>query len=173
LIAASATFGCGPAQTPSPTPANTEPPANSARAHAAEARPQIRWTRFDEVKAWSPVSTRPFTSRGHGAGRYTVEVVVDAESRALYAALLPGTTLPDGSVLVALHHDPKLGRPGPIYVMEKIGGAWEFLVVTADGKLERRGELELCRRCHAEAVSDHVFGLPVIARPSPDAGTGS
>lgn len=129
-----------------------------------------RWTRFDEARGWPAANARPFTSRGHGAGRYSVDVRVDASSRDAYVTLLPGTALADGALLAAFHHDPKRGQPGPIYVMEKLGGAWRFSVVGADGKLERSGELELCQRCHAEAVSDQVFGLPASARPALDGG---
>lgn len=38
------------------------------------------------------------------------------------------------------------------------GGDWEFLVVAPDGRIEERGPLALCSRCHAEAPHDHVFG---------------
>ncbi len=89
-----------------------------------------------------------------------MDVRVNPESRDAYIALLPGTTLADGTLIAAFHHDPRRGRPGPVYVMEKSGGAWRFSIVSPEGMVEQSGELELCRRCHAEAVSDHVFGLP-------------
>lgn len=36
--------------------------------------------------------------------------------------------------------------------------AWEFLVIAPDGKVEERGAIETCARCHAEAPHDGVFG---------------
>jgi hypothetical protein len=44
------------------------------------------------------------------------------------------------------------------------GGDWEFVVLDAAGRLEDRGKLALCARCHAEATADWVFGLPAEAR---------
>jgi hypothetical protein len=38
------------------------------------------------------------------------------------------------------------------------GGDWEYLVVTPAGRVEQRGILPLCARCHADAPHDHLFG---------------
>jgi hypothetical protein len=122
------------------------------------------------VRSWGALNSRPFPSRGHAGGRYLVDVHVNPQSRADYLALLPETVLPPGVLIAAFHHDPVRGRPGPSYVMEKLDGGWSFSVIAADGTIERQGEIELCRRCHAEAPYDFVFGLPATARPSVDAG---
>jgi hypothetical protein len=48
-------------------------------------------------------------------------------------------------------------------------GSWEFLVATPEGALLPSSPL--CRRCHAEAPSDYVFGLPYdLSGASRDAG---
>lgn len=113
---------------------------------------------------------RPFASRGHGAARWLVDVRVSPSSRAAYLALLPGTALPDGTLLAAFHHDPGRGRPGPIYVMEKEPGGWQYTIVDPEGSIRRRGGIELCARCHAEAVAYRVFGLSEPIRSGLDAG---
>jgi hypothetical protein len=138
---------------------------------AAPARPDggARWTRLDEVAAWPTVYPHPFASLGHASVRYTIDVRVDSTARDRYAALLPGTVLPKGTLIAAFHHDPERGQRGPIYVMEKTGSGWEFSIVDADGRVRQRGALELCARCHAEAVADQVFGLPAKDRAAPDA----
>jgi hypothetical protein len=38
------------------------------------------------------------------------------------------------------------------------GGDWEYLVLDATGRIEQRGRLALCARCHADAPHDHLFG---------------
>lgn len=37
-------------------------------------------------------------------------------------------------------------------------GDWEYFVIGADQKVEERGRLGLCARCHADAPHDHLFG---------------
>jgi hypothetical protein len=61
--------------------------------------------------------------------------------------------------------------PGPTFAMAKRdpgffpqGGDWEYIVLGADGRLEDRGKLALCARCHAEGNADRVFGLPPEGR---------
>ncbi len=83
-----------------------------------------------------------------------MEVRVSPESRDAYLSLRPGVTLPDGAVVAALHHD------GPIYLMEKRDGRWTFHILGDDGRPTEHGPLALCARCHAEAQTDMLFGLP-------------
>ena len=89
-----------------------------------------------------------------------IEVRVSPEIRSLYAELLPGTVFPRATLIAAFHHDPARGRPGPIYIMEKGDAGWQRLVVDPDGRRRAEAELDLCGRCHAEAIADQVFGLP-------------
>jgi len=39
-------------------------------------------------------------------------------------------------------------------------GDWEFLVLDQDLRIEARGPMPLCARCHAAAPSDFLFGPP-------------
>jgi hypothetical protein len=89
-----------------------------------------------------------------------MEIRVSPDSREAYRALRPGVTLPDGTVVAALHRDVDSTRPGPVYVMEKQNGSWSFQVLGADGRPAEHGPLTLCARCHAEAPADMLFGLP-------------
>lgn len=122
------------------------------------------------MRRWPTSNPQPFASRGHGAARYTIDVRVDEIARPVYQALLPGTVFADGTVIAAFHHDPEHGRTGPIYVMEKVEGRWRYSIVGSDGRQRQQSSLELCARCHAEAVSDHVFGLPEKVRAAADGG---
>jgi hypothetical protein len=169
LIAALSAPACGSARN-APAPDATEPPAEQARVPLRPAPMKRRWARLEEVLGWPALNARAFTSRGHAGARYVVDIHVDPANRADYLALLPNAALRSGTLIAAVHHDPVRGRSGPIYVMEKVGADWTFSVVSPGGTTERRGEIELCRRCHAEAPQDFVFGLPASARPAADAG---
>ncbi|MCA9597960.1 MAG: hypothetical protein KC776_31830 [Myxococcales bacterium] len=137
---------------------------------AAKPRPVVRWSALDDAESWPSVNDEPFTSRGHAGGRWTLSVRVSPNAREAYAALRPGAVMPEGAVIAAFHQDATRGKPGPIYVMEKKGGDWRFSRVRADGRVQE-GSVALCARCHAEAVADHLFGLP--RGESPKAGDGS
>jgi hypothetical protein len=84
-----------------------------------------------------------------------------------YPLLGPGRVLPPGSVLVEAHYPAGTSEPAAIFAMVKHppgydsdGGDWEYLVLTSDGKATHRGRLPLCKRCHADAPHDHLFGGP-------------
>ena len=104
-------------------------------------------------------------------------VRVSPESREAYRALVRGARLPDGTTVAKFHFERESGAPGPVYAMHKNGGAWNFLVASSEGQLEQRGDLDLCRRCHAEAVADSLFGppgrFPAPRLPSADGGDPS
>jgi len=154
-----AAFACGG---PEPKPARA-PAAALRTTSPAPQKPPAVWARFAELAAWEPVTKSPIASRGHAAGNWELEVRVNPESRDAYLALRPGTSLPDGSVVVASHRDIDRGQNGPIYVMEKKTGHWSFQVLSPEGRPSEHGPLTLCARCHAEAAADMLFGLP---RPS-------
>lgn len=121
------------------------------------------WPRFSEVRSWPPAS-EPFTNRGHaGAGPVAV-VRVSPEARDSYAHLVRDSALPDDSV-VALFHLEADQRPRQVYVMQKIAGAWHFLVLDPHGVvLTPAGSTgqatQACPGCHADAVADSLFGVP-------------
>ncbi|HEX5099993.1 MAG TPA: hypothetical protein VFV94_10860 [Polyangiaceae bacterium] len=68
------------------------------------------------------------------------------------------SVLPDGSV-VALFHSDRAGKAGPVYVMEKQGGAWTYRALTAQGVM-LEGAAARCQGCHQSAVGDELFGVP-------------
>lgn len=114
---------------------------------------------------------KPFLSRGHFAGRWTAEVAANALAAPLYAELAPSTKFTVGSVLVKKHALASSSAPGPTFALVKReagffpeGGDWEYVALDAEGRVEDRGRLALCARCHAEASADWVFGLPPEAR---------
>ena len=109
----------------------------------------------------------PFVSRGHFAGRWTAQIAVNEIASPVYTQLAPSSRFAVGSVLVKKHALAAASAPGPTFAMTKRepgfypeGGDWEYLVLDAEGRLEDRGKLALCARCHAEANADWVFGPP-------------
>jgi hypothetical protein len=128
---------------------------------SAHPPPPRRWNRYEEVLSWPPAPEKPFPSLGHFSARYSAVVHVDASARDGYLNLVAGSLLPVGATVAELHTDPRTGQPGPLLAMHKIAAnRWEYLVVDALGRIEERGELPLCQRCHADGVADHLFGLP-------------
>jgi hypothetical protein len=117
---------------------------------------------------------KQFLSRGHFAGRWTAEIAVNDTAMQLYTNLAASSRFGVGSVLVKKHASTSSRAPGPTFAMAKRdagffpeGGDWEYIVLAADGRLEDRGKLALCARCHAEGNADRVFGLPQEAREPP------
>ena len=112
-----------------------------------------------------------FPNVGHvGAGALGV-VRTNPEAHSAYEHLVRDTELPDGTV-VALFHERAPGVPGPVYVMEKARGVWQFETCRPDGSdLEPdepgRSTTVGCRRCHSEGVADDLFGVPRTASPGP------
>jgi hypothetical protein len=118
-------------------------------------------------------SVRPigkaFVSKGHFAGRWNAEVAVNDIARPTYTNLGGSSRFAVGSLLVKKH--ATASALGPIFAMAKRdpgffpeGSDWEYVVIDATGRLEERGKLPLCARCHAEGNADAVFGLPLDAR---------
>lgn len=155
--------GCGHRGAPNhyPGASNAVPRAESPRPRSVSPAPAQRWDRYEEVLSWPPAQQELFPSLGHLSARYSAIVRVDAAARDPYLKLVRGSVLPVGSIVAELHTDPRTGRRGPLFAMHKLGGGqWEYIVVDAQGLLEERGNLPLCRRCHADGVADQLFGLP-------------
>jgi hypothetical protein len=126
------------------------------------------FTRFAEIESLAQVSK---LRSGHPVGNLAGVVKVDAKASG-YGQRGRGAFPPGALVVEALGPDPD-GPPTLFYVMEKretgffpLGGDWQYSVVTAAGKLEADGKLELCARCHAEAPRDYLFEYGA-ARPTP------
>jgi len=123
-----------------------------------------------DVSSAQPLG-RAFVSRGHFAGRWTAVIAVNETALPTYTHLARSSRFASGSLLVKRHTSTSSAAPGPTFAMAKRdagfyadGGDWEFVVLDAAGRLEDRGKLALCARCHAEATADWVFGLPAEAR---------
>ena len=106
-----------------------------------------------------------FWSRGHGTGHWQSEARVNGGTEQAMASLVrPTDSMPVGSLLVQNHsqNGTKLGyfamkKREPGYFSE--GGDWEYVVVSRDGRVESRGKIESCARCHAQAPVDYLFRL--------------
>lgn len=92
---------------------------------------------------------------------------VSPGARSAYANWVRGQRMPPRTVIAMFHW--LRDQRGPVYVMSKrASGAWRFLVLAPDGHVLHE-PTALCRRCHAEAPADDVFG-PVRGGESPRAG---
>ncbi len=121
------------------------------------------WPRFAEVASWPRVG-EPFANTGHAGAGALAEVRVNPEARAAYEHLVKDSELKDGTLVALFHEQP--GGAGPVYVMEKVGGAWLFMTCRPDGTDLEPAEptqgtrAHGCRGCHSEGVADWLFGPP-------------
>jgi hypothetical protein len=102
----------------------------------------------------------------HFTGELEAEVRIDAAASP-YPVLGPDTVLAPGAALVELHYAAGASDPSSLFAMEKRatgydidGGDWEYFILTPAGRTTHRGPLPLCKRCHADAPHDHLFGGP-------------
>jgi hypothetical protein len=133
-----------------------------ATASAAPPRRDERWDVDGQLRLLEPVTKRARSE--HRGGDFEGEVLtakgVPYPPRGA-STIPPATTLVErlfaagGSQAVALLVMVKQS-PG----FDPEGGDWEYLVVSPQGRVEDRGKLAPCARCHAEAPRDHLFGGP-------------
>ena len=140
---------CAPA--PRPAPAPIKPPA-------APPKQVEYWPRFDESQRWPTSADDWFISEGHYAGTSEARVHVTEEALEQYRRHSRGSTFGPGTTIVMFHRKRSNRTPGPVHAMIRGPNTWEYLLLGADGRIEQRGDLPLCHRCHSEAVSDSVFG---------------
>ena len=165
MILAASILGCAPKADPIAPGISTVTEAPSASSRKVASSANSRWEHFDALKSWPVLSSDPFVST-HLDGRHRAAVRTNDVARDAYLALLPGKEMPLGSIVVELLHDSESGRAGPAFTMQKLApGRWQYAVVEQDGTV-LTSATTLCRRCHAEAVSDQLFGLPDAARPT-------
>jgi len=138
-----------------PPPPHAPPPAPPPPAPVA-------WSRFAEIGGW-PLAAEPFINSGHRGSGDEARVRVSPEARSTYLELVRDSVMPDGSV-VALFHADRSGKAGPVYVMEKEGGAWTYRALTAQGVIIEGGAAR-CQGCHQGGVGDELFGLPRPLEP--------
>lgn len=147
---------CARPPEPAPLPAKPALPPKA---------PAPIWSDFEASREW-PISTEHwFVSRGHYGGTSEALVRVSPAAIERYRQHTPGAKLEPGTVLVMLHRSRTTGKRGPVHVMQRESSDWTYLLLEPDGRIVRRGALPLCARCHAEAVSDSVFGPPHEAGP--------
>lgn len=111
------------------------------------------------------VNKARFTSNGHAAGRWDVDVYANEPARAALASR--ARDVPVGAVVVAEHFEKAgAGGAGPVMVMEKRAkgyapehGDWRWTVVGAAGQLVKDGVVESCVGCHDDAPMDGMFPL--------------
>lgn len=134
--------------------ASAPEPTSASTARTSQA-PAEAWDGYADVLRLPLVTPAPFTSRGHLPAQ-SVDVRANEAARAPYAALVSDTVFPDGSQLAELSNNAS----GSGYLMRKNAGVWSYFELDPRGTLLASGPLPLCAGCHAQAASDHVFGLP-------------
>lgn len=115
-----------------------------------------RWERADELSSLRKVGPRSPSS--HLTGDLESEVLVN-EAAGAYPVLGPNRRLPTGALLVQALGKPGSGETLTLFVMAKQPDGWDFLILEPNGDVVKRGD-PLCRRCHAEAPHDFLFGAP-------------
>lgn len=144
--------------------------APSPRAATSAAATSEPWEHAAALPALLSIDDRVLPSRGHNPPYWSGHVKVNAALDAAYRALGPESRVAAGSIVIEEHKDSE-GKPAPTYAMVKRdagfdvqGGDWEYLVLDAQGRVEQRGAIPLCARCHADAPVDHLFGPRVATR---------
>lgn len=128
------------------------------------------WEHASKLPALIAIDDRVLPSRGHNPPFWSGHVKVNGKLDAAYRSLGPESQIEIGSIVIEEHKD-NTGKPGPVYAMVKRdpgydvpGGDWEYLVLDGAGRIEQRGAIPLCARCHADAAVDHLFGPRVATR---------
>ncbi|WP_437878052.1 hypothetical protein [Sorangium sp. So ce513] len=141
-----------------------EPAAPTAAPAAQPAPEPVAWELAAQLASFKPATVRARSQ--HFTGELEAEVKINAAA-APYPALGPDRVLPPGATLVALHYPAGSSEPVTLLAMVKRpagydpdGGDWEYAIVTPQGTSTHRGALPLCKRCHADAPHDHLFGGP-------------
>lgn len=113
------------------------------------------------------MTAQPILTLGHPDAPPYAVTRVSPTARDAYLSLVADSKLP-GDALVALTHLDEGGTRGRTYVMERRTGEWRYLVLDAQGAVQREGAPE-CAGCHAGGVAESLFGLPrpKVAAPAP------
>ncbi|XXX80578.1 hypothetical protein WMF30_17635 [Sorangium sp. So ce134] len=168
-------LGCAPSRSRMPpegatewiergsSPVSEPRPSAVAPAAPAPAAPSA-WELAGQLATFTPATGRARSQ--HFTGEMEAEVRINAAA-APYPALGPDRVLPPGAAVVELHYPAGSSEPATLLAMVKRsagydpdGGDWEYLVLTPQGTSTHRGALPLCKRCHADAPHDHLFGGP-------------
>lgn len=124
--------------------------------------PEVKqvWPRFEASQHYSFSTDEWFVSQGHYAGTSLGRVRVSPDALVAYRNHTRGAELPVGTTLVMLHKSRSSGKLGRVHAMQKHAQGWNYYLLEKDGGVIEEGQLPRCARCHAEAVSDSVFGPP-------------
>ena len=132
-----------------------------ASARAAAPLRDERWDLAAQIGALRLVAARARSE--HAGGDLEGEVLASPASG--YPLKGPASAAPPGSTIVERLVPAGGGAPLTYFVMIKrppgydpAGADWEYLVVAPDARVEGRGKLAHCGRCHAEAPHDRLFG---------------
>jgi hypothetical protein len=119
--------------------------------------PSSVWDSYADAQRWPASNAAPFIARGHQPEQ-RVDVRVNEIARSAYSGLVADTVFPNGSLLTELPHSP-LGTGGG-FAIRKSAGSWSYFQLDGKGQVLASGALSLCNGCHAQALADHVFGIP-------------
>jgi hypothetical protein len=134
--------------------------------------PQPPWERAGQLDGLRAAGVRGPSE--HLDGRHERVVRVN-ELGASYDRPRAGL-MPVGALVVELHYRPGSNEPDAIFAMEKRPpgfapeqGDWEFVVLDGSLRVQARGKLALCARCHRTAPHDLLFGPGTqdVAQPGP------
>jgi hypothetical protein len=131
-------------------------PAGSPAPTGPKPTGPTRWERAGELSTLRKAGPRSPSS--HLTGDLEGEVLINEAAQG-YTSLGPNRRMPAGALVVQA-----LGRPGDgevqaLFAMSKLPDGWDFLILQPNGDVVKRGD-PLCRRCHAEAPHDFLFGAP-------------
>ena len=122
------------------------------------------WEHWKEVEKFR-VMVPSGPSRGHHVGGLTGEIRANEQGASSMGD--SRTVMGKGAVVVEVHRSRASGAAAGAFAMEKKeagynpeGGDWEYVVMDGEGRVQNRGKLGGCARCHAEAATDFVFGGP-------------
>lgn len=129
-------------------------------------RPPLRvkpslWTHFEASGQWKVLASYPSFGHARSYGWATVRVSPGAEQA--YLDLVPGSAVPPGTIIVQALSRAEGTSEEVLFAMEKAASGWIYTQLNSDGGVETDPELmtaAACPRCHAEGVSDELFGIP-------------
>lgn len=165
VLAFAAVAACGANSGQKPVGVSDRVPGGSTARDAKDAglRDGAASLPADYRTSFTKVNKARFSSHGHAAGRWQVDVFANEVGAAALASR--AKDVPVGAVVVQEHYEAD-GRAGPVMVMEKKAkgfspehGDWRWVVVGSKGQLVEDGVVETCTGCHDDAPADGLFPL--------------
>jgi hypothetical protein len=139
------------------------PGRSPAAAPDIEARvsspPAAQWREYSDLQRLALVNREVIPTNNHNPFEWGLRVRITPAALSLYEHWHVGAVMPMGTWVVAEHQSRTNAAPGPYYFASKTASGWVFGAATPEGALLSPDPS--CARCHAEAPSDFVFGLPV------------